>query len=217
MFFKSHLVPRIAALAVTCLTWYALYLQFQLAPGFLTTKGTILQDTLIRFFSYFAVITNFYVAVATSYVVVRPFREPASPSFLGSLALYTAALPILYSLIQGQPWTPQGTSLRTEQLFHYAVPFAFFVFWLIAVQKGRLTFGHSIGWLAYPALFLIGIVYLGLEKGIYPYSFLDARIHDRKQIFINADIILAAFVALGIVVVAIDRVLGRWSPEEEDD
>jgi hypothetical protein len=96
-----------------------------------------------------------------------------------------------------------------DAALHYATPILFLAFWLFAVIKGRLTLDVVPKMLVFPVLFAAYTLIRGPLAGWYPYPFLDAGSLGYGQVAANIFFLVAAFAALALLLVAIDRLIGR--------
>ncbi len=174
-----------------------------IGPGFAT----------IRFFSYFTVLSNLLVAsVAASALsssdarLLRFFRRPAVK---GGIALYIGVTGMIYFLILRHLWQPQGAQWWADTGLHYATPALYSAWWLLGVRHGGLRWNTILSWLAFPLGYLLWVFLRGAWAHEYPYPFIDVGQLGWAAVMRNAAGVLAAFVGLGAVLVAVDRSLAR--------
>lgn len=106
---------------------------------------------------------------------------------------------------------------------HYVVPGMALLDWLLFDKKGQMVVWGPFAWLslaaAYLVVVMIGAGPLGLDLGggttagitRYPYTFLDPAISGVGGVALFIVAMLVAFIALGYLIFAIDRLLGRIS------
>jgi hypothetical protein len=104
--------------------------------------------------------------------------------------------------------SPHGLGLGNV-LLHRVTPVLLPAFWLIFVPKGRLKLADPLLWTLYPLAYLVYVLVRGHLDGRYPYPFLDVSRIGWDRMTINAAVIGAGFLATGVFVVAVDRMLGR--------
>lgn len=167
-----------------------------------------LGSTVI-FFSYFTILTNVLVALALTAPAVAPDsrlgRWAASEGVRAALAMYIAVVGLIYHLLLDATWNPQGLLLYVNQVLHTVMPIAFVLDWLLFVQKGRLRWIDPVKWLAYPLLYGLWTVIHGQIVGWYPYWFIDISALGWGTAIANFSALLAVFLALGLIVAALDR------------
>lgn len=92
---------------------------------------------------------------------------------------------------------------------HDAVPVLYLVYWLIFVSKSDLQWKHAAQWLLYPLIYMVYSLIRGGISGRYLYPFIDAGAIGYRRTLANAAILSCAFLAVGLVVVAIGRHAAR--------
>ena len=188
--------------------WAALMAQYVLS----LQAGTrsVLGSTVV-FFSYFTILTNLLVALALTAPALAPDsrlgRWTASEGVRAALAMYIAVVGLIYHLLLDATWNPQGLLFYVNQVLHTVMPIAFVLDWLLFVPKGRLRWIDPVKWLAYPLLYGVFTVIHGQIIRWYPYWFIDIGELGWGQALLNFGGLLAFFLALGLVVAALDRSL----------
>ena len=106
---------------------------------------------------------------------------------------------------------------------HYVVPAMALLDWLLFDETGKMVVWGPFAWLSLAAVYLtvvmIGAGPLGLDLGggttagqtRYPYTFLDPAISGVGGVALFIVVMLVAFVLLGYLIFAIDRLLGRMA------
>jgi hypothetical protein len=172
---------------------------------------------LVRFFSFFTVLTNTLVAVALTCAVTdrhspghRFFRSPVVCAGIASSILLVG---IAYSLLLRHLWSPQGWQWLVDELLHDVMPLAFLGYWWLYVDKARLGLKHLLSWVLYPAFYFGYLLFRGHIFGDYVYPFLDIGTLGVAQGLINAFGVLGGFVGIGLVILMFDRLKSfRSSP-----
>ena len=75
------------------------------------------------------------------------------------------------------------------------------------MPRGRLAAGPVPWWLIFPIAYAAWSLIHGAATGSYP--FLNAAELGYQRVLINMAVLMAAFALLGLLLVAIDRMLGR--------
>ena len=203
--------PWLAALA--CLVASsALILQYLLllanaepdvGPGLLT----------LRFFSYFTILSNLLVAVATGLALaMKPAllaRFFAQPRVRGGIALYIGVTGLVYLVVLRQLWQPVGAQWWADTALHYLVPLLYLAWWLIGTRHGAIRWGDLAWWLLFPLVFLAWSLVRGAWLHEYPYPFIDVDALGMTVVLRNAVGMLVLFLVAGGLLFGIDRVLGR--------
>ncbi|PPJ42121.1 hypothetical protein C0063_02105 [Pseudoxanthomonas sp. KAs_5_3] len=178
------------------------------------------RDTLgvglgtLRFFTYFTILSNIAVAlVAFTAATGRPGFF-AQARVRGAVALYIGVTGSIYFFILRHLWQPQGAQWWADTGLHYAVPLAYWAWWLTCVPHGALCWRDVAGWLLFPLGYVIWVFLRGAWVSEYPYPFIDVGQLGWARVSVNALGVMGVFIVLGLVVVGLDRALGgkRASP-----
>jgi hypothetical protein len=185
----------------------ALLLQFGLTIDNRLNGGDSLAGAVVFYFSFFTILSNLMVAaIYLSDLVdwrwLGWWREPWVRGMMaGAIVLVMVVVHfLLFGLADINIW-----------LLHYVDPVLYALWWLLFQGHGRLAWRDLPKMLVYPLLYLIWAMSRGAVVNEYPYPFLAANTLGYPQVVVNALLILAGFVALYAIVIALDRWLGRRS------
>ena len=194
---------------VAILGWGALAIQLELVLFARWESGASLVGGLMSYFSYFTIITNTLAAIVLTYAAdTRPSRCRAfflQPWVASGIAVSIIVVGAAYSLLLRQLWQPEGLQWLANEVLHDVMPVLYALYWWFYVPKGVLRWSHVGLWMLYPLVYFAYILLRGHLLGVYPYPFVDVEKLGYAQTFINASGILAGFVAVALLVVAVDR------------
>ena len=197
-----RIYATIGALAGWLALTLQLYLMLVVAPG----RAMAVVGTVVTFFSFFTVLTNLLVALVFTFVARQGdggfFRRPGVQA---AAAVYIAIVAISYHLLLRQLWNPQGGQLVADILLHSAMPAAYLLYWFLFGPRLGLQWKDALAWLAYPGGYLVYVLARGAAIGVYPYPFVDVNLLGYDGVFLRAAIFLAAFLGMGLLVVAVAR------------
>lgn len=180
--------------------WFGLILQAILMISVTEETGLTTTETVIRFFSYFTILTNLLVTLSLTLPLVnrtsKLSRFFASYSTRTALLVYIITVGFIYMQILQKLWNPEGWSYIADRILHYFMPIAYLIFWIFAVPKKDLPFKKVFLWLIYPFIYLAFALTRGAVSGFYPYPFLDVQKHGFEQVLTNAGFITLIFVFL---------------------
>ena len=198
---------RIYAVVGALLGWFALALQLYLM--LVQAPGPAMVGTVITYFSFFTILTNFLTALVLTAVAFNLqtgwgqwFR---SPSVQGATAVYIAIVGVIYQLLLRQLWNPQGAQWVADVLLHSIIPVGYVLYWLLFSPSTGLTWKNALSWLMYPALYLVYILARGALSGLYPYPFVDVNVLGYGGVLARAVLFLLVFLATGLLAVALAR------------
>lgn len=191
--------------------WGALALQYGLMIAGNPDRSVV--GLTLNFFSYFTILTNVLVALARTGPALSPHsrlgRWSRSEGVRVAVAMYIAVVGVVYHLLLAPVWDPQGWSLVANTLLHYVMPVAFVLDWLLFTPKGRLRWVDPVKWLAFPLVYGGWTLAHGLATRWWPYWFVNVDELGLASAAVNFGGLLVFFLALGLIVAAADRMLGR--------
>ena len=194
------------------LGWGGLAIQLYVILLMRWSSGASVIGGLLSYFSFFTVITNTMVATVLTYAAIsRPSKGRTFflQSWVSSgIAVSSLVVGVAYSLLLRQLWQPHGLAWLANELLHDVMPVLFTLYWWFCVPKGSLRVSHIGVWALYPALYFAYILLRGHLLGVYPYPFIDVNKLGYAQVFLNAGEILAGFVGVALMLVALDRWAG---------
>ena len=199
---------RVSAGIVGALSLAALILQYMLLVQLTRDTVGVAFGTL-RFFSYFTILSNLAVVAVAWTAAAGGTGFFARPRVRAAVALYIGVTGSIYFFILRHLWQPQGAQWWADTGLHYAVPLAYWGWWLAFTPHGSLRWRDVAGWLLFPLAYVVWVFVRGAWLGEYPYPFIDVGQLGWRKVAINAVGVMAVFVVLGSLIVAVDRVLGR--------
>ena len=188
---------------------FALVLQFYLMLSYAAESGEAPLRGVIRFFSYFTVLTNTLAVFALAATALRAKNFLARPNTQTAIAVYIVIVCVIYTLLLRNLWNPNGAQLLADYLLHYAMPGLYVIYWGLFVPKDSLRFRDAVSWLIYPAVYVVYMLGRGALIGQYPYPFLDAGSIGYMHIALNVVGLGALFLGLGIAAIWLGHRLSR--------
>ena len=186
--------------------WFALIAQLYLI---ILNRVTAIPETIVRYFSFFTILTNILVAVCCTILLLNKmnglFNFFSNPKTIAAITVYITVVGLVYNLILRFLWKPQGLQLLVDELLHTLIPVLFIFFWLLFLPKAGLKTKDILPWLMYPFIYIIYILIMGAFSGFYPYPFIDVKTIGYNKVFLNSGILVIVFVVFSLLFVAIDR------------
>ncbi|MGD2103279.1 MAG: Pr6Pr family membrane protein [Acidimicrobiia bacterium] len=132
--------------------------------------------TVVRFFSFFTVLSNTAAVVMLTLLALRPRRDESAgfAVFRGAVTVYMSVTGLVYALILyptladvavPEPWI--------DWSIHVIGPLALALDWLFNAPKAGLGWSAIGWWLIFPAVYLVYSLVRGPIVDWYPYPFLD--------------------------------------------
>lgn len=173
----------------------------------------------VNFFSYFtiqsAMLAVVTLLVAGAFALLQPRDPPLLGAFRTMVTVYLLVSGIVFAMIAVQastrdyrlevPWS--------DTVLHFVVPLLALVAWTV---DAVIAVNPPVPWatvgfvLVLPSLWLVYTLLRGADIGWYPYFFLDAtQVGGYGGVAAYCVLVLAIFVALTAVLVAVHRRLAR--------
>lgn len=196
---QEKLNPKIwwAAFVGCIFAWTGIGIQLNYT---LETRQLSVLHSLIKFFSYFTILTNLMVAIYFSAIVFAPnsaiaifFRKYSRTT---AIAVYILVVGIIYNISLRSIWTFTGWSRLSNELLHTITPLYFLVYWLFITEKEKLSFRSIRYWMIYPLVYLIYTLIRGTIVHSYPYPFVDVNALGYTHVLLNCLAVAAVFFVL---------------------
>ncbi|MFD6133996.1 Pr6Pr family membrane protein [Isoptericola sp. NPDC060257] len=190
-----------------------LFRLFVVALGLVGTRA-IWRDGDVEGFVYFTNLTSFLAVAVFGWAAVTTLlrREPPPVGAKGLVTL-AAAITGLVAWLVLAPEDPDAPAvflgLTDGQVEHRALPIAVALDFLLLDPHRRARLRDAGQWMLFPVLYFGAILLRGqLSPGSeYPYGFIDLDALGWGGLGLNLVLYGGAFYALGLLVVAVDRVL----------
>lgn len=184
------------------LGWISVVAQFILI---IQNRQAEISETIIRFFSFFTILTNILVAVFfTSRVFISLEKYLKIFNKKGAVTAITAFILIVglvYQTVLRGIWEPKGAQMFVDELLHTINPVFFLLYWFLFSTKQKIKFREIIIWLLYPLFYLAFVLFRGSLSDFYPYPFLNISEIGLSQVLLNSFFILMLMLCvLGILV-----------------
>jgi hypothetical protein len=192
--------------------WLALLLQLYLI---IQNRLAGIPETIVRYFSYFTILTNILVAISFTIVYLKGIDATgnffARPKTLTATAVYITIVGLIYNVILRFQWAPQGWPKVADELLHSVIPAGFIIFWLQFVPKINIEWKNIFPWLAYPMLYLIYTLIRGQSAHWYPYPFVDVDSFGYNKVLINCIFVTLAFIVIAVLFTGIAKAMSKRS------
>ena len=191
-------------------TWAALALQLVL----IIRGGVVLDETsppalgtrLIRFISYFTILTNLLVAVTTTTLALG---QTVAPRWWRVLRLNAVVGITVTGLVHWFLLRPlldlSGADYLADKLLHVVVPLLAVVGWMVFGPRGKAERSLLLPSLIYPVGWLIYTLVRGAVANWYPYPFLDVRLHGYPAALLACAGVAVLLIALTWGAMVLDR------------
>lgn len=203
-------IPALYLIIPFILGWFALGSQLYLI---IQNRIVSVPETVVRYFSFFTILTNLLVAICVSCLWLRPDskwgRFFSKPAAFTAITVYIVIVGVVYNVILRFLWQPQGLQYVTDELLHTVIPAFFLLLWIFYVPKANLEYKNAFPWLIYPLIYLIWTAIHGEMTGYYPYPFLHVTELGYSRVLINCGGLFVAFLSLSFFLIATGKYLSR--------
>jgi hypothetical protein len=192
-------MKKILALLFALIGWFAVIAQLCIM---IADKELPVTETLVKFFSYFTILTNIIVAVYFTGVFFSTDNKPgftSKPGTLTAITVYIFIVGIVYQLALRHIWNPQGLQRVVDELLHSVIPVLTIIFWFLYEVTKPVKYQRVFNWAIYPLAYLVFILIRGNSTSLYPYYFVDVTKLGMQTVLLNAAILLIAFLSVAAI------------------
>jgi hypothetical protein len=203
---------KIFAAAGAVILWLSLALQLYVI---LQNRIAAVPETILRFFSYYTVLSNLLIAVCFTVIAFKGIRTEgnffARPNTLTATAVYICIVALTYNAILRFLWAPQGLARICDELLHLIVPVIYIIFWAMFVPKRSITWKNILPWAIYPLVYLAYTLLRGPYASWYPYPFIDVNVHGYSKVLFNSGMVCVVFIIFAVLFVGISKMMTKRS------
>jgi hypothetical protein len=190
--------------------WIALLLQLYLI---IHNRAASLPETIVRYFSYFTILTNILVAASFTAVYIKGLSVTGSfltkSKTLTATTVYITIVGLIYNIILRFQWAPAGMAKLVDELLHSVIPVGFVIFWLLYVPKQNISWKNIFPWMIYPLVYLTYTLIRGTFSQWYPYPFVDVIQLGYNKVISNSAMVCVLFVFFATLFVGIAKWISR--------
>ncbi|KRA66145.1 hypothetical protein ASD79_02365 [Caulobacter sp. Root655] len=178
--------------------------------------GPELGQAVVRFFSFFTILSNLAVGVLLSASVLAAAtplgRWAARAGTRVAVAVYIAVTAAIYHTLLAGLWNPQGAQLVADTLLHSVTPALYLLDFLIAPPREAARWSTAWKALVFPAVYGAWSLLHGAFSGFYPYPFLDVAKHGYGAVLVNMLAMAAGFYVVTLVMTGLQHLQLRLAP-----
>lgn len=189
------------ALLFAVIVWFAVIVQFILM---MQNRIASVPETIVRFFSFFTILTNTIVALFFTGQVLHIDRT-YRPGILSAVTVYIFMVGIVYQVLLRHIWQPKGLQLIVDELLHTINPLLVILYWYLYEEKSLVKYSQIKSWLAYPLAYLVYIIIRGRFSGFYPYPFVNVAEIGIARVLLNSGLLTLFFMVISFLFIGIGR------------
>jgi hypothetical protein len=171
-----------------------LLLEADLSFSWMLARGVTLPDAVVRFFSYFTVLTNTFIAIYGLFCMLGGESRWGGPSMHASLKTGLAVSIFFvaagYTFLLRHLWHLTGVAASANTILHYVVPALFLLYWIVFASRQLVPWTHAGWWTLYPILYFLYALVQGWRTGLYPYPFINAAKIGYRHALLNGGTLL---------------------------
>jgi hypothetical protein len=201
---------KIYVTVMALLCWFALAGQFYIN---LNSKTASIPEIIIRYFSYFTILTNLLIGLCCIMLLFSPgsklgvfFSRQQTQT---AITVYIVIVGLIYNIILRFLWVPEGLQRIVDELLHSITPVLFLIYWLVFSQKNQLQWTNILLWLIFPFSYIIYVLIRGSASGFYPYPFINTNQLGLNKVLVNSVGIAVFFICLSLIFVAIGKSMSK--------
>lgn len=197
---------RLFQITIATITWIMLLLQFYLQ---IVNRTTSISEAIIRYFSYFTILTNLLVAISFTSLLLPGSRRLSFFSHntvLTAVTLYILIVGLVYNLVLRSQWNPQGMQLIVDNGLHTITPLLTLFYWFMYVNAKNIKWLQTASWLIYPFAYLIYALIRGSFSNFYPYFFINVDNLGYSKALLNAGFVTAAFLVVALLLLGAGKI-----------
>ncbi|MFF2269363.1 Pr6Pr family membrane protein [Cellulosimicrobium cellulans] len=159
--------------------------------------GTGYAELVVRFFSYFTILSNIVVGVTSTMLVVDPRRDGRLFRVARLDALLCIAVTgIVYNTVLAGLQELSVAGMVTNLFMHQAGPLLAVVGWLVVGPRPRID-TRTVWWsLAAPLTWIVYVFVQGVFTDWYPYPFMRVTDIGYPRALLNTAVVAVVFLAL---------------------
>lgn len=167
--------------------------------------------------SNLVLVIYFWAASIRQFRGLEPNNEPYLPKVKHALLLAISVTCLVAHFLLDNGMVFKDGIFQPDMLaLHYIVPIGAILDWIIFDKKGFMSFSEPPAWLIFPLVYLAYAFLMVLGFGVnmsdasrWPYPFLDLDAKGIPGVATMIAILLVAFIILGFIYVAIDKLMSR--------
>ncbi len=193
-------------IAGSVIGWLSVILQFILI---IINRIAPVPETIVRFFSYYTILTNILVAIAFT-SLTGALGEKWKQFLLKAITftavtVYITVVCITYNFILRGLVELTGLQRLVDEMLHLIIPIFVLLYWFIFVSSSSLQWKDAFNWMWYPLIYCIYVLIRGAFSGFYPYPFISVSELGFTKVIINCIYVTVVFFIIALLLIGISK------------
>ena len=183
---------------------FGIVLQFILM---LQTRQVALPESIVRFFSFFTILSNIMVVIFFIGQLLPENRKLKAFVIKNEVAtavsMYIITVGVVYQTILRQPIPLQGWPRVADDILHLYIPLLMLLYWIVFIADKKIAATTIPYWLIYPIAYLVYTLIRGHFVHFYPYPFVNVTALGYGKVLLNSTLLVIFFSGLSYLLAAI--------------
>ena len=178
---------------------FGIVLQFILM---LHSRDASLAESIIRFFSFFTIISNSMVVLYFIGLLLPAQKQlhqfVQHNETASAVSMYIIVVGFVYQIIlKPMLLAPlQGWFMIADNILHALIPFLMLVYWILFLSSKKINVQTIPYWLIYPVVYLVYTLIRGSFVDFYPYPFVAVNKLGYGKVLLNSTLLVLFFLGL---------------------
>ena len=183
---------------------FGIVLQFILM---LQTRQVALPESIVRFFSFFTILSNIMVVIFFIGQLLPENRKlkisVVKNEVATAVSMYIITVGVVYQTILRQPIPLQGWPRVADDILHLYIPLLMLLYWIVFIADKKIAATTIPYWLIYPIVYLVYTLIRGHFVHFYPYPFVNVTALGYRKVLLNSALLVIFFLGLSYLLAAI--------------
>jgi hypothetical protein len=183
---------------------FGIVLQFILM---LQTRQVALPESIVRFFSFFTILSNIMVVIFFIGQLLPENRKLKAfvikHEVATAVSMYIITVGVVYQTILRQPIPLQGWPRVADDILHLYIPLLMLLYWIVFIADKKIAATTIPYWLIYPIAYLVYTLIRGHFVHFYPYPFVNVTALGYGKVLLNSALLVIFFLGLSYLLAAI--------------
>ena len=182
---------------------FGIVLQFILM---LQTRQVGLPESIVRFFSFFTILSNIMVVIFFIGQLLPENRKlkvfVIKNEVATAVSMYIITVGVVYQTILRQPIPLQGWPRVADDILHLYIPLLMLLYWIVFIADKKIAATTIPYWLIYPIVYLVYTLIRGHFVHFYPYPFVNVTALGYRKVLLNSALLVIFFLGLSYLLAA---------------